>query len=63
MTRTNFTKCAEEPEKVPFSGLVTGHDFSRADKANKMNGALAPADALSAKSLEIEPFSVACSGR
>jgi hypothetical protein len=33
------------------------------DKANKMNGALAPADALSAKSLEIEPFSAACSGR
>jgi hypothetical protein len=24
--------------KTPLSGFVTGHDFSRADKANKING-------------------------
>jgi hypothetical protein len=42
-----FTGCG----KVPFSGFVTGHVFGRADKDNKINGALAPADALSAKSL------------
>jgi hypothetical protein len=29
-----FTGCG----KTPLWGLVTGHDFSRADKANKING-------------------------
>jgi hypothetical protein len=45
-----------------WSGFVTGHDFSRADKANKMNGALAPAAAHSSNSLEFGSFSAACSG-
>jgi len=37
-------------------GFVTGHDFSRADKANKMNRALAPAKGYSSQRLEIGPF-------
>jgi hypothetical protein len=39
-----------------FMGFVTGHDFGRADKANKINRALAPADPLWAKSLESSLF-------
>jgi len=30
------------PSEGPHIGLVSGHDFSRADKANRMTGALAP---------------------
>src|ERR1035438_7067202 len=47
-------------EKLKSAGFVTGHDFSRADKANEINRALAPAEAHWAKSLEIKPFSAAC---
>ena len=39
-------------EKLNSTGFVTGHDFSRADKANEINRALAPAEAPCAKSLE-----------
>ena len=49
-------------KKLHFRGFVTGHDFSRADKANEINRALAPADARWAKLLEISPFSAACLG-
>jgi hypothetical protein len=31
-------------EKLNRSGFVTGHGFSRADKASRMNRALAPAN-------------------
>jgi hypothetical protein len=34
-------------------GFVTGHDFSRADKANKINRALAPAEAKRANLADI----------
>ena len=34
-------------EKLVREGFVSGHDFSRADKANKMNRALAPEACLS----------------
>jgi hypothetical protein len=44
-------------------GFVTGHDFSRADKANKMNRALAPAKAYSLQKLEAGPFFRSLFGR
>jgi hypothetical protein len=42
-----------------WPGFVTGHGFSRADKANKMNRALAPAKARSNASLNFGGFSSA----
>jgi hypothetical protein len=41
-------------------GFVKGHGFSRADKANQMSWALAPAKAHSCSSLAFGPFSAAC---
>jgi hypothetical protein len=41
-------------------GFVTGHDFSRADKASKMNGALAPAKVGSNVSLNFGSIFAAC---
>ena len=38
-------------------GFVTGHDFSRADKANKINRALAPAEAKRANLADKQPIS------
>ena len=47
--RTN--RPLQTPEKLPSDGMherfVSGHDFSRAEKANKMSRALAPAECLS----------------
>jgi hypothetical protein len=42
-------------------GFVTGHGFSRADKANQMSWALAPAKADSCSSFGLGSFSAACS--
>jgi hypothetical protein len=53
---------SQAAEKLHSAGFVTGHDFSRADKANKINRALAPAEVHWAKSFEIKPFSAASSG-
>jgi hypothetical protein len=47
-------------KKAVSLGFVTGHDFSRADKANNMNRALAQAKAHSCDSLESGLFSAAC---
>jgi hypothetical protein len=41
-------------KKLHFSGFVTGHDFSRADKPIKPMGFSPLRDALSANSLEIK---------
>jgi hypothetical protein len=41
-------------------GFVTGHGFSRADKANQMSWALAPAKAHSCSSPGFRSFSAAC---
>jgi hypothetical protein len=50
-------------EKLPSSAFcesfVSGHDFSRADKANRMNGALAPAGCVLRIQSEIPSFSAA----
>jgi cytochrome c oxidase cbb3-type subunit 2 len=46
-------------EKLDKSGFVTGHDFSRADEADKWNRALAPAKAHPRSSLEFGPLSAA----
>jgi hypothetical protein len=43
-------------EKPDLSGFVTGNDFSRADKANKINWALAPAQGNFATSLDCLPI-------
>jgi hypothetical protein len=37
-------------------GFVSGHDFSRADKVNQINGALAPAGCLPRQFHSIEGF-------
>jgi hypothetical protein len=55
-----INKVFQAAEKLQLWGFVTGHDFSRADKANRINRALAPAQARWAKSLEAKPFSAAC---
>jgi hypothetical protein len=44
-------------EKLGPSGFVSGPDLSRADNANRMNWALAPANADSSDSLQRGPFS------
>jgi hypothetical protein len=56
----NKLRALQAAEKLHFWGFVTGHDFSRADKANEINRALAPAEVPWAKFLEIKPFSAAC---
>jgi len=44
---------------LKITGFVKGHDFSRADKANKINGDLAPAK-VKAQEIDRElPFSAA----
>jgi hypothetical protein len=48
-----FTGCAERLQLWRF---VTGHDFSRADKANRINRDLAPADVYCANLPDIMPF-------
>jgi hypothetical protein len=53
---------SQAAKKLNSAGFVTGHDFSRADKVNEINRALAPAEAHWAKSLEIKPFSAASLG-
>jgi hypothetical protein len=45
----------EQAAKNFLGGLVTGHDFSRADKANKQ-WALAPAEARLANLVGNQPF-------
>jgi hypothetical protein len=47
----NENEAFQAPEKLNSTSCVKGHDFSRADKANKMTGALAPAKASSNASL------------
>ena len=59
---TLVASALQAAEKLHFWGSVTGHDFSRADKANETNRALAPAEVSRAKSLEFKPFSVASLG-
>jgi hypothetical protein len=53
---------SQAAKKLNSAGFVTGHDFSRADKVNEINRALASAEAHWAKSLEIKPFSAASLG-
>jgi hypothetical protein len=62
LVKSGFEKlrALQAAEKLHFWGFVTGHDFSRADKANEINRALAPAEVPWAKFLEIKPFSAAC---
>jgi hypothetical protein len=38
------TAAKQAAEKLQLWGFVTGHDFSRADKAHRINWALAPAN-------------------
>jgi hypothetical protein len=56
-------RALQAAEKLHFWGFVTGHDFSRADKANEINRALAPAEVPWAKFLEIKLFSAASLAR
>jgi len=44
-----------------WQGFVKGHDFSRADKANQINRALAPEENSKEHSRQISRFSAACS--
>jgi hypothetical protein len=48
-------------EKLNLEGLVTGHDFSRADKANQIDGALAPEGNFRGGSRLISTLSATCS--
>ncbi|MGD0729872.1 MAG: tetraacyldisaccharide 4'-kinase [Terracidiphilus sp.] len=48
---------AEHPRTGEWGGVVSGHDFSRADEVNKMGRASAPAGCLSDNSAEPEPTS------
>jgi len=41
--RAGFTGRGKPSQRLKITGFVKGHDFSRADKANKINWALAPA--------------------
>jgi hypothetical protein len=50
------TGLLQAAEKLHFWGFVTGHDFSRADKANRINWALAPANASWANLSGNQPF-------
>jgi hypothetical protein len=34
---SGFTGCGKTRPDLDFEGSVTGHDFSRADKANQIN--------------------------
>jgi hypothetical protein len=43
-------------ERLQLWRFVTGHDFSRADKANRINRDLAPADVYCANLPDIMPF-------
>jgi len=46
-------------QRLKTSGLVKGHDFSRADKANQIKRALAPAKAGTQEISPVETFSAA----
>jgi hypothetical protein len=51
------------PSALPvLDSVLKGHGFSRADKANKMSGALAPEGCISGKPAKSRPFSAASSG-
>src|ERR1017187_5346697 len=56
---TLVASALQAAEKLHFGCSVTGHDFSRADKADETNRALAPAEVPGAKSLEINSISPA----
>jgi len=56
VTLHDFTGwCKTNAHAIP-EGFVTGHDFSRADKANRMSRASAPAKASQAISIQIQDF-------
>jgi hypothetical protein len=50
---------SQAAEKLTLEGSVTGHGFSRADKANQIKGALAPEGSFMADSWPISTFSAA----
>jgi hypothetical protein len=55
------TAAKQAAEKLQLWGFVTGHDFSRADKAHRINWALAPLQmTVGPICWEISPFSAAC---
>jgi hypothetical protein len=56
-----FTGCGKTHLGINSRRFVTGHDFSRADKANRTGWALAPEVRFSHFSPVNKPFSAACS--
>src|ERR1039458_8835440 len=60
ITRVGFTGCGKTRSGERDLFVLKGHDFSRADKANKINGLQPLRDALRDLLLEFKPFSAAC---
>ena len=55
----NAAAAKQAAESPAFEGFVTGHDFSRADKANQINRALAPEGSFAGDSRECSSFCAA----
>jgi hypothetical protein len=53
----DFTGCGKT---LVEASVLKGHDFSRADKAHRINRALAPEGCFSEISFKFRPFSASC---
>ena len=60
--RAGFTGRGKPSQRLKITGFVKGHDFSRADKANKINRALAPAKVGAQEIAPEETAPAACLG-